>query len=82
MSQPPLSQRIKSLEERLGVRLFERNRRNVRLTVAGETFLRHAYEVLRLAQAGALAARRAAGGEVGELRIGYSTSALYADEVL
>jgi DNA-binding transcriptional LysR family regulator len=82
LSQPPLSQQIKGLEEQLRVRLFERNRRSVRLTPAGQAFLRHAYEVLRTAENGAQAARRAASGEVGELRVGYSASALYSDEVL
>ncbi|WP_298379295.1 LysR substrate-binding domain-containing protein [Azospirillum sp.] len=82
LSQPPLSQQIKGLEEQLRVRLFERNRRSVRLTPAGQAFLRHAYEVLRTAETGAQAARRAASGEVGELRVGYSASALYSDEVL
>jgi DNA-binding transcriptional LysR family regulator len=82
LSQPPLSQQIKGLEEHLRVRLFERNRRSVRLTPAGQAFLRHAYDVLRTAENGAQAARRAASGEVGELRVGYSASALYSDEVL
>jgi len=82
LSQPPLSQQIKGLEEQLRVRLFERNRRSVRLTPAGQAFLRHAYEVLRTAETGAQAARRAAAGEVGELRVGYSASALYSDEAL
>ncbi|BAI70941.1 lysR-like transcriptional regulator [Azospirillum sp. B510] len=82
LSQPPLSQQIKGLEDRLRVRLFERNRRGVRLTPAGETFLHYARQVLDSAAAGAEAARRVAGGEVGSLRIGYSASALYSDEVL
>ena len=82
LSQPPLSQQIKALEDRMRVRLFERNRRSVRLTPAGESFLPYAYQVLNAAAAGADAARRVAGGEVGDLRIGYSASALYSDEVL
>ncbi|AWK84840.1 LysR substrate-binding domain-containing protein [Azospirillum thermophilum] len=82
LSQPPLSQQIKALEDQLRVRLFDRNRRGVRLTAAGEAFLRYAYQVLRTADAGAEAARRAASGEVGALRIGYSASALYSDDVL
>ncbi|ANC90553.1 LysR family transcriptional regulator [Azospirillum humicireducens] len=82
LSQPPLSQQIKGLEDRLRVRLFERNRRSVRLTPAGEAFLPYAHQVLNAAAAGADAARRVAGGEIGELRIGYSASALYSDEVL
>ncbi|MFD1623988.1 LysR family transcriptional regulator [Azospirillum griseum] len=82
LSQPPLSQQIKGLEERLGVRLFDRNRRGVRLTAAGEVYLRYARQILSLAESGADAARRAGLGEAGDLRVGYSASALYSDPVL
>jgi len=39
LSQPALSRTIKLLEEDLGVRLFDRNSRNVRLSSAGEALL-------------------------------------------
>ena len=44
---PPLSQRIRELEEDLGLRLFERTSRRVVLTPAGERLLVEARDVLR-----------------------------------
>lgn len=42
IAQPPLSQQIRQLEERMGVRLLDRTTRSVRLTRAGEVFLEKA----------------------------------------
>lgn len=46
IAQPALSQELKSLEDRLGVRLFERSNRNVILTEAGHRLVNEATEVL------------------------------------
>lgn len=48
MTQPPLSQGIRRLEERLGVRLFDRDPRGVRITAEGLLLLPAARELLRL----------------------------------
>jgi DNA-binding transcriptional LysR family regulator len=77
MAQPPLSMQIKSLEQELGVALFHRGPRGVVLTPAGEAFLPGAYEAIAVTARAADAARRAAAGELGELRIGFVSSAAF-----
>jgi DNA-binding transcriptional LysR family regulator len=58
VSQPPISQQIKQLEEEIRGRLFDRNKRWVRLTSAGRLFLEHARQVLAQLDSAVLAARR------------------------
>jgi LysR family hydrogen peroxide-inducible transcriptional activator len=46
VSQPSLSQQIQKLEDELGERLFDRMKRDVRLTPCGEEFLHRAVRIL------------------------------------
>ncbi len=69
VSQPPLSQQIKQLEEEVKVQLFDRNKRWVRLTTAGRLFLEHARQVLAQVESAVLAARRTMGGEGDRLSV-------------
>jgi LysR family hydrogen peroxide-inducible transcriptional activator len=48
VSQPALSGQIQKLEQHLGVTLFERTKRKVRITPVGEDILRHARDILAL----------------------------------
>lgn len=74
ISQPPLSQQIKALEQELGVRLFERSSRQVQLTETGRLFLDEAKATLAQAERAYQIAGRAQRGEIGELRIGLFAS--------
>lgn len=70
ISQPALSQQIGKLEEELGDRLFERTKREVSLTAAGEVLRAHAEVVLdALGQAGE-AVRAVRGTVQGTLVVG------------
>jgi DNA-binding transcriptional LysR family regulator len=71
MTQPPLTQGIAELERRLGVRLFDRTKRSVRLTPAGAALRPAASELLVKAQALPALAQSAAAGETGRLRLGF-----------
>ena len=75
VSQPPLSVAIQKLEADVGVTLLDRTRHHVRLTVAGEAFLREAKRTLAHAQLSIEIAQRAAAGKLGTLRLSFVPSA-------
>jgi DNA-binding transcriptional LysR family regulator len=74
ISQPPLSQQIRALEEELGLELFDRTSRRVELTDAGRIFLTEAQLTLEQATHAMSVARRVQSGEAGELSIGFAPS--------
>ncbi|MBS2033822.1 LysR family transcriptional regulator [bacterium] len=71
VAQPALSTQIAQLEAELGVVLLDRNRRSVRLTLAGEGFLQDARGLLRAADEASERARRVARGEQGQLTVAF-----------
>ncbi|WP_326535696.1 LysR substrate-binding domain-containing protein [Pseudorhodoferax sp.] len=77
ITQPPLSFNIQKLEEHLGMRLFARDSRRVRLTPVGQAFLAEARRVLAQARHAEETARAVADGKLGSLQIGFTTSMLY-----
>jgi DNA-binding transcriptional LysR family regulator len=77
MAQPPLSAAIRQLEQELGTELLLRTTRKVRLTEAGSTFLQGARRTLTELERARSDAQRAAAGEIGHLRVGFSWSARF-----
>lgn len=77
MSQPPLSMRIAALEREAGVRLLHRSRPRVAPTAAGEMLLGHARRILAAAELALAETRRAARGEAGRVRLGFTSSAAH-----
>ncbi|MDD2133205.1 LysR family transcriptional regulator [Pseudomonas kurunegalensis] len=75
---PTLSRQIQDMERELGVRLFERNQREVNLTAAGQALLIEAEHAVRQFDAAQLGAQRAARGESGRIELGYVASAAYS----
>ncbi|VVD95472.1 LysR family transcriptional regulator [Pandoraea aquatica] len=75
---PTLTVQIQDIERMLGVQLFARSRRDVRLTPAGEMFLLEAKQVLAQAERAVLAGQRAGRGETGRVEISYVGSAVYS----
>lgn len=77
MSQPPLSQQIRALEEETGVQLFLRGGRRVELTAAGTEFLGYAHSAIAQVGQGVRAAQRVQRGELGQISVGFITSMSY-----
>jgi DNA-binding transcriptional LysR family regulator len=75
ISQPPLSQQIRELEEELGTQLFWRNKRRVELTEAGRIFLQETKLILEQTSHAVRAVQRTNCGEIGRLVIGFVMSA-------
>lgn len=71
MSQPALTMAIRQLEMELGATLFDRDRRSVRLTTAGEVLLASSYSILGLLDHAKETVRSASDGTAGVLRVSF-----------
>ena len=77
ISQPPLSQQIQTLEQVLGVELFDRTKAGVRLTQEGMAILPEVKRLADHAQRLEVLVREARNGAIGSITIGAITSAMF-----
>jgi LysR family transcriptional regulator, benzoate and cis,cis-muconate-responsive activator of ben and cat genes len=75
ISQPPFSRQIRQLEEELGVKLFHRNRRQIKVTEAGRMFTEQARQILAEAEQARHLVAEVARSTAGQLKVGFPSSA-------
>lgn len=74
IAEQPLSYQIKKLEAELGLKLFDRTTRSVSLTLAGESLLKDAYDIIARSKQAADSAQRIAAGKAGVIRLGFESA--------
>lgn len=79
MAQPPLSQQIKSLEEEVGLQLFDRSSRKIRMTLAGRDFLIDARKVFGSLDSLQQKSKLRSQGSLGRISIGVIPSVITAN---
>lgn len=73
MSQPPLSQQLKAMEEELGSRLVERSGKFLEVTEAGKALYKYALQMNQLMKEAEMEVREVGDGLNGQLSIGVNT---------
>lgn len=71
VAQSAISQQIADLEDQVGVKLFIRNKRSVKLTPAGSVFLKEAIEIVEKTSGAIEKAKQTDEGIIGSLSIGF-----------
>ncbi len=78
VAQPSLSTQIKALEDEVGARLFERDKRHVSLTPAGRRFQGRVAALLSLADSAKSEARSTERGQLGTIDLGYTAMSMFS----
>ncbi len=74
ITQPTISHHISELEKQLNCRLFNRSKRTVELTQAGQLFLTHAIEIVDIAEKAAFQVQQVQNGQTGSIAISALTT--------
>ena len=77
IAQPPLSKQIQDLEAELGFELFNRTKRSIALTPAGQAFLVEVNQIFQQLDRAIDIGRKTSRGELGQISIGFVGSATY-----
>jgi DNA-binding transcriptional LysR family regulator len=77
IAQPPLSKQIQDLEKELGFDLFNRTKRSVTLTPAGQAFLIEVNQIFQQLDRAIDIGGKTSRGELGQISIGFVGSATY-----
>ncbi len=77
IAQPPLSKQIQDLEAELGFELFNRTKRSISLTPAGQAFLGEVTQIFQQLDRAIDISRKTSRGELGQISIGFVGSATY-----
>lgn len=77
IAQPALSQSLRRMEEKLGVRLMNRSRRGISLNPAGQAILEDLREGIALIDGAASRAQQISQGLAGTITVGFTVSAVY-----
>ncbi len=77
IAQPPLSKQIQDLEAELGFELFNRTKRSISLTPAGQAFLIEVTQIFQQLDRAIDIGRKTSRGELGQISIGFVGSATY-----
>ncbi|KQL19436.1 LysR family transcriptional regulator [Cytobacillus solani] len=73
MSQPPLSQQLKTMEEELGTKLVERSGKYFKVTNAGKILYKYALQMTQLMEEAKIEVKEVGNGVSGPLTIGVNT---------
>ena len=77
IKQPPLGQQIRALETELGMPLFDRSPKRIKLNAAGQVFLAGARKTLAVVEDSVRQVRRFDRGEQGSISVGFTSSASF-----